>query len=132
MKFILLLLSILIVNILFAQNDLPDIELTKLTDNIYEMYVNNYVSLVAFIGSDGVLLIDSGFEETGEQVRTKLRELGNDKIKYLINTHSDGDHTGGNAVLGKGATIIAHKKCQEKLSEKAKGTSFLVKYTLYT
>ncbi len=118
MKILLLLLSILMVNILFAQSDLPDIKLTKVTDNIYEMYVNNYVSSVAFIGSDGVLLIDSGFEETGEQVRSKLRGLGNDKIKYIINTHSDGDHTGGNAMLGKGATIIAHKNCQEKLSKK--------------
>jgi len=118
MKKLFLLLSILMVNPLFSQTDLPDIELTKLTDNIYEMYVNNYVSLVAFTGSDGVLLIDSGFEETGEQVRAKLRELGNDKIIYIINTHSDGDHTGGNAVLGKDSAIIAHKKCQEKLSKK--------------
>jgi cyclase len=119
MKILLVLLSILMVNPLFSQSDLPDIELTKLTDIIYEMYVNNYVSLFAFTGSDGVLLIDSGFEETGKQVRAKLRELGNDKIKYIINTHSDGDHAGGNAVLGKGATIIAHERCQEKLSKKA-------------
>jgi glyoxylase-like metal-dependent hydrolase (beta-lactamase superfamily II) len=100
-------------------NDTPSIRVTKLTDNLYKLFVNDFVNMVAFIGGEGVLLVDSGFEETATSIKEKLRELGNNQIKYLINTHADLDHYGGNSKLGEDAVIIAHERSRALLEEKA-------------
>jgi len=96
---------------------LPEIEVTKITDNMYKVLVHDYVNLIAFGGPDGILLIDSGFKETAEQVRLKLKEMWNNTVQYIINTHADRDHCGGNSILGSHATIIAHRNCWKVLSE---------------
>jgi len=95
----------------------PEIEVTKITDNIYKILVLDYVNLIAFGGPDGILLIDSGFKETAEQLRLKLKEMWNTTIRYIINTHSDRDHCGGNSILDNHGAIIAHKNCWKLLSK---------------
>lgn len=95
----------------------PEIEVTKIADNIYKILADDYVNLIAFGGPDGILLIDSGFKKTAETVRQTLKEMWNSTVQYIINTHADRDHCGGNAVLGSYATIIAHKNCWDVLSE---------------
>lgn len=96
---------------------LPEIEVTKITDNMYKVLVHDYVNLIAFGGPDGILLIDSGFKKTAKQVRRTLKEMWNNTVKYIINTHADQDHCGGNGALGSHATIIAHRNCWKVLSE---------------
>ena len=100
------------------QDDLPEIGVTRLAPELNQLHVHGYVHMFVFAGSDGVLLIDSGFEETAEQVKDKLKELGYDGVQYLINTHSDRDHTGGNGLLGRSAIIIAHTHCRDELAKK--------------
>ena len=103
------------VHALYSQEDLPPIKTTRITENIVSFYVNDYVGIVALGGPDGVLLVDAGFLETTEQVRDQLKALWGDAIVIIINTHADGDHTGGNQELGKGAVIIAHSHCRKLL-----------------
>ena len=101
----------------------PEIAVTKIADNILKILVDDYVNLIAFGGPDGVLLIDSGFKKTAEKVRQTLKEMWNSTVHYIINTHADRDHCGGNAALGSHATILAHKKCWDVLSEETQVTS---------
>ncbi|MCP4727634.1 MAG: MBL fold metallo-hydrolase [bacterium] len=75
------------------------------------------VNIFAFIGSDGVVLIDSGFEETSDLVKSELRKFGKVDIKYIINTHADWDHISGNRSLGSDAVIIAHENSEKQISE---------------
>ena len=75
-------------------NDTPRVQVTKLTDNLYKLFVNDFVNMVVFIGDEGVLLVDSGFEETAASVMEKLKEFGSGQIKYLINTPADLDQYG--------------------------------------
>lgn len=98
-----------------AQDDRPKIEVTKISDTIYRFFVNEFVNMVAFIGPDGVLLVDSGFEKTAEQVKSILKRLGNSDIKYIINTHSDYDHIAGNRSLSENALVIAHSNCRDQM-----------------
>lgn len=105
----------LFVKVLYSQEELPPIETTRITENIVTFYVNDYVGIVALGGPDGVLLVDSGFHETTEQVRGQLKALWGDDIVVIINTHADGDHTGGNADLGRNAAILAHSRCRKLL-----------------
>jgi len=64
----------------------------------------------------GLLLIDSGYEKTAEVVSKKITAFSPISIKYLINTHYHGDHTGGNEVVGKDADIIMHPNCKDSLT----------------
>ena len=100
----------------FSQDDLPEIEVTRLHTNLYKLTIGS-VNAVASVGSDGVFLSDTGFEETAEAVKAELKKLGSDDIKIVINTHWHGDHVGGNMLFGKEATIIAHHNVRKLLSE---------------
>jgi glyoxylase-like metal-dependent hydrolase (beta-lactamase superfamily II) len=80
----------------------------------YHMYTN----IGASIGSDGILLIDTGFNtQCIDKLKAKLQELGNGDIKYIINTHHHGDHTAGNSIGGDTAKIIGYADLEQLLSE---------------
>ena len=76
------------------------------------------VNLVASIGRDGILLVDTGWAQTAEDLNQKIRELSDETIKLIILTHQHGDHIGGRNILGKDATLIAHKSVKDELAGK--------------
>jgi cyclase len=76
------------------------------------------VNLIASMGRDGILLVDTGWAHTAEELNEKIRELSDDLIKLIIVTHPHGDHIGGRGVLGKNATLIAHKHAKNELAGK--------------
>jgi glyoxylase-like metal-dependent hydrolase (beta-lactamase superfamily II) len=59
--------------------------------------------------------VDTGYAATAAAVRAELAKLGAGTARIIINTHGDGDHTGGNAGLGESAVIIAHPYVREQL-----------------
>lgn len=79
------------------------IETTELSQGIYRVFVNNAVAVVVSVGDNGVLLVDAGYERTANDLLNHIKTLSMDPIKYIINTHIHGDHTGGNLVLGLNA-----------------------------
>jgi hypothetical protein len=99
----------------YAQIESSKIEVMKISDTIYKLFVDNFVNMIAFVGPDGILLVDSGFEETAEEVKLILKGLGNSDIKYIINTHSDYDHIAGNRSLRASAPVIAHANCRDQM-----------------
>ena len=71
------------------------------------------VNVIAFSGSDGIILIDSGVPKQGDRLKSSL----NGKITTVINTHYHSDHTGNNEMFGvAGAKIIAHRRTKEWMS----------------
>lgn len=113
-------LCLLLLNggVALAQEELPEIELTEVDETITKLWVNGYVNVLLVRCGGSHVLIDSGFEETAAQLQEKLRELDVGRVEYLVNTHSDGDHTGGNAVLGRESTIVSHPNCRRDLAER--------------
>lgn len=72
-------------------------------------------------GPDGTVLIDDQFAPLTEKIQVAVKDLGAEPVKYLINTHWHGDHTGGNENFGKaGALIMAHDHVRERMSKEAK------------
>ena len=69
----------------------------------------------ASVGPDGILLVDDQFAPLAEKIRSALKELSDEPLKFLINTHFHGDHTGGNAVFGTEAHIISHANVRKRL-----------------
>jgi cyclase len=69
------------------------------------------------IGEDGVILIDDQYAPLTTKVRAAVVSLTPQPIRFLINTHWHGDHTGGNENLGKmGVVIVAHENVRKRMS----------------
>jgi len=71
------------------------------------------------IGDDGVAMIDNGMPSVLDILRSKVAELTDKPIDYLINTHVHGDHTGNNTEYGRsGARIISHENLRANMLDK--------------
>jgi cyclase len=69
------------------------------------------------IGEDGVVMIDDQYAPLTDRIIAAIRELNDGEIRFLINTHVHGDHTGGNENMGKmGIQILARDKVRVRLS----------------
>jgi glyoxylase-like metal-dependent hydrolase (beta-lactamase superfamily II) len=112
----LLTTSIISSSSLFAKKEVK-ITSTKLTNTIYMLSAKGG-NVGVFIGADGTFIIDDQFAPMSEKLLAKIKSLGGESPKFLINTHFHGDHTGGNENFGKkGAMIIAHKNVRSHLQE---------------
>jgi glyoxylase-like metal-dependent hydrolase (beta-lactamase superfamily II) len=68
-------------------------------------------------GSDGTVMIDDQFAPLTAKIEVAVAALGASPVKYLINTHWHGDHTGGNENFGKaGAVILAHDHVRDRMA----------------
>jgi len=98
-------------------------QVEKLSDTLTRFTLSSpdsdfIVNLAASTGGDGILLVDTGWAQTAEELNQKIRELSEEIIKLIIFTHQHGDHVGGRNVLGKDATLIAHKSVKDELTGK--------------
>lgn len=67
-------------------------------------------------GKDGIFLVDDQFEPLLPKIRAAVKTLGEGPIRFVVNTHFHGDHTGSNAKLYQsGAVIIAHENVRKRL-----------------
>ncbi|MDX2464806.1 MAG: MBL fold metallo-hydrolase [Porticoccus sp.] len=74
-------------------------------------------NIAVFIGEDGTFLIDDQFAPLTEKMLEKIKKVGGEEPKFLVNTHWHFDHTGGNENLGKAGTlIVAHDNVRKRLS----------------
>ncbi len=75
-------------------------------------------------GEDGTVLIDDQFAPLTAKIEAAVAALGADPVKFLINTHYHGDHTGGNENFGKkGALIFAQENVRVRLKEGRAGAN---------
>ncbi len=76
------------------------LEVIKVRDDIYVISNVAVPGLTtALITNDGVLLVDDKFEVDHDSIMAALKTVTNQPVKYVINTHYHGDHSGGNAKL---------------------------------
>ena len=89
---------------------------TQVTEKIW-LLQGQGGNIAAFVGSDGVLLVDDSFDRLSASLEAAVLELGGGMPHFVLNTHFHGDHTGGNAVLGREGRIIAHANTRTRLIE---------------
>src|SRR6202142_4202976 len=69
------------------------------------------------VGTDGIIMVDSQFAPMHDKLKAAIEKLSPLPVKYLINTHYHGDHTGGNAAFHKdGATVVAQDNIRVRLA----------------
>jgi glyoxylase-like metal-dependent hydrolase (beta-lactamase superfamily II) len=88
----------------------------KVTDNLY-VIIGNGGNVAVMPTSEGVLLVDDKFAQDGPEILAKVKSVSDKPIRYVLNTHQHGDHTGGNAaLLAASATVIAHKNARANMA----------------
>ena len=68
------------------------------------------------VGADGIVLVDDQFAPLAPKILAALKTLSDQPVRFVINTHVHGDHTGGNVVFGATSTIIAHTNTRQQLA----------------
>ena len=167
MRIIAVVSALAVSTLLHAQSSTPTIQILPVRGNIY-MLLGAGGNITVSIGRDGVLLVDSGLAQSSDQVLRAIRELQDQldlrdqpiasgaetrstiasrnseppakPIRYIINTHVDPDHVGGNEKLraagrtftggnvagniadaGEGAAILAHENVQVRMTTPPSG-----------
>jgi len=94
------------------------IKATKVSGNIY-MLEGEGGNIGASVGEDGIVIVDDQFAPLADKIQAALKNLGiTDKpVRFVINTHYHGDHTGGNALFQKDAPIIAQDNVRKRLEQ---------------
>src|SRR5467141_4096383 len=68
------------------------------------------------VGTDGIIMVDTQFADLSDRIKAAIKAISPLPIKYIINTHFHGDHTGGNANFQKdGAIVIAQDNIRVRL-----------------
>ena len=69
------------------------------------------------VGEDGIVIVDDEFAPLAPKIKAALKGITDKPLRFVLNTHFHGDHTGGNAQFGTEATIIAHENVRKRLQD---------------
>ncbi len=119
-------LSLLFLLALFARTvpgasemarQVPGVQVIPVQGNVYMLEFPNTLGNIGVLpGPDGVLLIDDQVPNMIDDVIRGVREITDEEIRFVVNTHVHMDHFGGNPVLkDMGATIISHKNVRDRM-----------------
>src|SRR5437870_5998941 len=93
-----------------------EIKTTDLGNKTY-MLEGQGGNITVAVGSDGIIMVDSQFAPLSDKIKAAIKAISALPVKYLVNTHFHGDHTGGNANFARdGATVVAHDNIRVRLA----------------
>ena len=101
------------------QTDFSKVEI-KTTDLGHDTYMleGQGGNITVAVAADGVIMVDGEFAPLHDKIKAAVAKLTNAPIKYLVNTHYHGDHTGGNAPFAHdGAVVVAQENVKKRLAE---------------
>jgi len=91
---------------------------TDLGNNTY-MLEGEGGNITVAVGKDAVVMVDSEFAPLHDRIKAAIENITKLPVKYLVNTHFHGDHTGGNALFHKdGATVVAQINVRQRLAKR--------------
>ncbi|NNM35201.1 MAG: MBL fold metallo-hydrolase [Gemmatimonadetes bacterium] len=96
-----------------------EIETIPLEDDLF-MLVGSGGNIGLSVGDDGAFVVDDQFAPLTEKILAAIGEVTTEPVRWVLNTHWHGDHTGGNENLGEaGAMIVAHKNVYRRMNPAA-------------
>ena len=108
-----------------GQQDFSQVQIktTKLANNFYTLDGQGG-TIGVLAGPDGVFMVDAQFAPLSEKIMAAIKQISDGRIRFLVNTHVHGDHTGGNENFGKaGVTILARENLRMRLEKPNPGAN---------
>ena len=95
-----------------------EIQTVKISDGLYVLMSGAAQgNILVLAGSDGLFLVDSMYGQMHQKILSALRAISSQPIRFLVNTHLHGDHTGGNEAMTRlGAVLISHHNMRKAMA----------------
>ena len=119
LKKIFIFIGCLVATSAFAQQDFSKVQIKTIpvAEGVY-MLAGRGGNIGLFVGQDGAFLIDDQYAPLTDKILEAISAVTDKPVRFLVNTHWHGDHTGGNENIGKGGTIIvAHDNVRKRLAK---------------
>jgi glyoxylase-like metal-dependent hydrolase (beta-lactamase superfamily II) len=104
-------------SVAFAQRDFSkvEIEIERVADGVHVLQgAGGNIGVCS--GADGIFLVDDQYAPLTEKIRAAVAEISERPIRFVLNTHWHGDHTGGNENLaGAGVLVVAHDNVRRRM-----------------
>jgi glyoxylase-like metal-dependent hydrolase (beta-lactamase superfamily II) len=97
-----------------------EIKVQKVAGNVY-MLQGAGGNIGVSVGDDGIVIVDDQFAPLAEKIQAALKAITDKPVRFVINTHYHGDHTGGNLEFQKNSPIIAQDNVRKRLEEGVTG-----------
>lgn len=91
--------------------------IAKVKGDLYNI-VGSGGNVGVYVTSEGVILVDDKFTQNYDEIVAKVKSVTDKPIRYVLNTHHHGDHTGSNAKFLPNAEVISHKNARINIVEK--------------
>ncbi|MBN2412959.1 MBL fold metallo-hydrolase [candidate division KSB1 bacterium] len=102
-------------NLSAQQRETVPVKLKPISDRLYEILGGRGANGGLYIGDNGVMVIDAKMDKQSvDETIAAIKQITDKPIKYLFNTHSDGDHISGNRFFPPTITFIAHENCRKE------------------
>jgi glyoxylase-like metal-dependent hydrolase (beta-lactamase superfamily II) len=95
------------------------LDITKVKDDIFVIY-NEFVpgNTTVLVTSEGVVLVDDKFPQDADNILAMVKTVTDQPVRYVINTHHHGDHSGGNPQMQKlGAVLVASENARQNMAD---------------
>jgi cyclase len=111
-----LLLAALTASPLLAQTDFSKVEVkSRHVAGSVHMLTGAGGNIGVSVGEDGIVLVDDQYAPLAPKIEAALAQISKLPVRFVVNTHYHGDHTGGNEHFGKSAPIVAHENVRDRL-----------------
>ena len=91
-----------------ATRESRELTMQKISDNLF-VIVGDGGNTAVFIRSEGVVLVDTKSENSGQAILNLVRSVTDKPITHILNTHTHNDHVGGNHFFAQNVEIVAHE-----------------------
>jgi len=97
-----------------------EIKVQKIAGNVY-MLQGAGGNIGVSAGDDGIVIVDDQYAPLAPKIQSALKGIEDKPLRFVINTHWHGDHTGGNPIFSRQAPIIAQENVRKRLATGRKG-----------
>ena len=98
----------------FTQGQAQPLEISEVVDGLY-LITGSGGNVGVRVTGEGVIVIDDKFEQNYDEIVANIASVTDEPVKYVLNTHHHGDHSGGNARFADIAQVIAHKNVRANI-----------------